>query len=144
MAFVFFVFTAGKVGESGEIITHTHTRPLRLFAIFIGCQMADTCPLVRSWPVGHLATWPPGLTLPGRGHKPKSLVCTGPESRRNGQKGAALRNQLTGNFNYFTDCVWIVQMTRAKCQYHQCMFECLCISSLFDPSSDELLTVLLL
>jgi len=43
MAVFFFVFTAGKVGESGEIITHTHTRPLRLFAIFIGCQMADTC-----------------------------------------------------------------------------------------------------
>lgn len=64
----------------------THRCPLRLFAIFIDCQMANTCPLIRSWPHGHLATWPLGLTLPVRGHKPKSLVRTGPESRSNCQK----------------------------------------------------------
>lgn len=110
----------------------THRCPLRLFAIFIDCQMANTCPLIRSWPHGLLATWPLGLTLPVRGHKPKSLVCTGPESRSNCQKkkkeqkangGPGLRNQLTGNFNYFTDCVRNGQMNRAKCQCHQCMFE---------------------
>lgn len=41
---------------------------------------------MATWPLGHLATWPLGLTLPVRGHKPKSLVCTGPESRSNCQK----------------------------------------------------------